>query len=57
MCNWVTMLGSRKLTEHCKPAIMKKKKSIKKKRQRYWQDALNGLASSALQKVPRRGEK
>ena len=24
MCNWVTMLYSRKLTEHCKPAIMKK---------------------------------
>ena len=25
MCNWVTMLYSRKLTEHCKPAIMEKK--------------------------------
>ena len=25
MCNWVTMLYSRKLTEHCKPAITKKK--------------------------------
>ena len=24
MCNWVTMLNSRKLTEHCKPAIMEK---------------------------------
>jgi len=24
MCNWVTMLYNRKLTEHCKPAIMKK---------------------------------
>ena len=24
MCNWVTMLCSRKLREHCKPAIMKK---------------------------------
>ena len=24
MCNWVTMMYSRKLTEHCKPAIMKK---------------------------------
>ena len=23
MCNWVTMLYNRKLTEHCKPAIMK----------------------------------
>ena len=30
MCNWVTMLCSRKLTEHCKPAIMEKIK-IKKK--------------------------
>ena len=25
MCNWVTMLYSRKLTEHCKPATMEKK--------------------------------
>ena len=34
MCNWVTMLYSRKLTEHCKPAIMEKYKNhyiIKKK--------------------------
>ncbi len=28
MCNWVTMLYSRKLTEHCKPAIMEKNKII-----------------------------
>ena len=31
MCNWVTMLYSRKLTEQCKPAIMKKKITIKKR--------------------------
>ena len=24
MCNWVTMLYSRNVIEHCKPAIMKK---------------------------------
>ena len=30
MCNWVTMLYSRKLTEHCKPAIMEKIKIILK---------------------------
>ena len=30
MCNWVTMLNSRKLTEHCKPAIMEIKIIIKK---------------------------
>ena len=29
MCNWVTLLYSRKLTEHCKPAIMKKKSLYK----------------------------
>ena len=29
MCDWVTLLYSRKLTEHCKPAIMKKIKIIK----------------------------
>jgi len=28
MCNWVTLLHSRKLTEHCKPAIMEKIKII-----------------------------
>ena len=28
MCDWVTMLYSRKLTEHCKPAIMEKIKII-----------------------------
>ena len=33
MCNWVTMLYSSKLTEHCKPAIMEKNKNhhLKKK--------------------------
>ena len=28
MYNWVTLLYSRKFTEHCKPAIMKKIKII-----------------------------
>ena len=27
MCNWVTTLNSKKLTEHCKPAIMEKNKN------------------------------
>ena len=27
MCNWVTMLHSRKLTDHCKQAIMEKNKN------------------------------
>ena len=31
MCDWVTLLHSRKLTEHCKPAMMEKIKIIKKK--------------------------
>ena len=30
MCDWVTLLYSRKLTENCKPAIMEKIKIIKK---------------------------
>jgi len=25
MCDWVTLLYNRKLTEHCKPAIIEKK--------------------------------
>ena len=28
MCNWVTLLYSRKLREHCKPAIREKIKTI-----------------------------
>ena len=32
MCDWVTLLYSRELTEHCKPATMGKIKIIKKKR-------------------------
>ena len=37
MCNWVNLLYSRKLTEHCKPAIMEKNKNhyIKKTTVRY----------------------
>ena len=32
MCDWVTLPYSRKLTEHCKPAIMEKIKIIKRKK-------------------------
>ena len=32
MYNWVTMLYSGKLTEHCKPAIMEKIKIITKRK-------------------------
>ena len=34
MCDWVTMLYSRKLTEHCKPVMMEKIKIILKKDKR-----------------------
>ena len=34
MFDWVTLLSSRKLTEHCKPAMMEKVKIIKKKENR-----------------------
>ena len=36
MCDWLILLYSRKLTEHCKPAIMEKNhyiKQIKKKKE------------------------
>ena len=39
MCNWVTMLYSRKWTEQCKPAIMEKNKNhyiFKKKDEEYF---------------------
>ena len=32
MCDWVTLLYGRKLTEHCKPTIKEKIKIIKKKK-------------------------
>ena len=32
MCDWVTLLCSRKLIEHCKSAIMEKIKIIMKKK-------------------------
>ena len=32
MCDWVTLLYSRKLTEHCKPVVMEKIKIIIKKK-------------------------
>ena len=34
MCDWVTLLCSRKLTEHYKSAIMEKIKTIKKNKQK-----------------------
>ena len=34
MCDWVTLLYSRKLIEHCKPAIMEKKKHLKFKKEK-----------------------
>ena len=33
MCDWVTLLYSRKFTEHCKPDMMEKIKNIKKKKE------------------------
>ena len=32
MCDWVTLLYSRKLTEYCKPAILEKIKIINKRK-------------------------
>ena len=46
MCDWVTLLYSRKLTEHCTPAIMGKKlKSLIKKRKEKKKKGL-GMARS-----------
>ena len=33
-CDWVTLLYSRKLTEHAKPAIMEKNKNHLKKKEK-----------------------
>ena len=40
MCDWVTLLYSKKLTEHCRPAIMEKKiikNPKKKKKKKVWE--------------------
>ena len=34
MCDWVTLLYSRKLTEHSKPAIMEKNQNPQKKKKK-----------------------
>ena len=36
MCDWLTLLCSRKLAEHCKPAIMEKIKIITKEKKEYF---------------------
>ena len=34
MCDWVTLLNSRKLTEHCKPAAMEKNENHYRRKKR-----------------------
>lgn len=37
MCDWITLLYSRKLTEHCKPTVMEKiKMKLKNKMTTTW---------------------
>ena len=36
MCDWVTLLYSRKLTEYCKPAVMEKHKDHIKNINKYF---------------------
>ena len=43
MCDWVILLYSRILTEHCKPAIMEKIKIVKKIK--------NACANKTLKKI------
>ena len=45
MCDWVPLLYSRRLAEHCKPAIMEKIKTIIKleKKKLWWGDNINHL--------------
>ena len=46
MCDWVTLLYSRKLTEHCKPAMMEKIKIIQKKEYTYNVVLVSGVQQS-----------
>ena len=47
MCNWVTLLYIRKLTGHCKPAIMEKIKMIIKKRKKESDCSISGHCRGA----------
>ena len=57
MCNWVTMLYSRKLIEHCKPAIMEKNHYIHEKYQLsvldflFWSYYLQSFIISRFEKL------
>ena len=46
MCNWVTMLYSIKLTEHCNPVKMKKKILIHLKKSCKWEVAIRKKSRS-----------
>ena len=46
MCDWVTLLYSRKLTEHCKQAIVEKIKIIEKKQQEKIKNKKNFLVTT-----------
>ena len=43
VCDWVTLLYSRKLTEHCKPTVMEKIKIIFKNGEKMVANILNVL--------------
>ena len=44
MCNWVTLLYSRKFQEHFKPAIMEKKSLAKTKKQKTKKNGVTAVA-------------
>ena len=49
MCNWVTMLYSRKLREHCKPAVMKKVKKHYKPLKKTQKTITKSITSCCIQ--------
>ena len=51
MCDWVTLLYSRKLTEHCKPGMMEKrikiiKKKKKRERENFWSSCCGSVVTN-----------
>ena len=51
MCDWVTLLYSGKLTEHCKPAKMEKIKSIIKKKKKEKSKGIKGKKKGHCRRV------
>ena len=52
VCDWVTLLYRRKLTENCKPTMMEKTKIIKKNTWTFFSNEVRQMTKSHMKKKP-----